>query len=101
MIRLLARQRCGPIGVDLGSRSVKLVQFDAPCERLIEAVRWDLPQRGAALEEAEGDESDVSETAQLLRAAREGRGFRGRDAVLCLSGANLHVQNLRVPKGSP
>jgi type IV pilus assembly protein PilM len=102
MVRLLARQRGGPIGVDLGSRSVKLVQFDAARERLLEAVRWDLPQRGAAaLAEAEGDEPGVSETAQLLRAAREGRDFRGRDAVLCLGGANLHVQNLRVPKGSP
>ena len=37
----------------------------------------------------------------LLRTAREGRAFHGRDAVLCLSGQNLHVQNLRVPKGTP
>ena len=33
----------GPIGVDLGTRSVKLVQFSADRKRLIETARWDLP----------------------------------------------------------
>ena len=39
MISLLTKQRYGPIGVDIGSRSVKLVQFSADHSRLLDAAR--------------------------------------------------------------
>jgi len=41
MVRWLAKHRYGPIGIDVGSRSVKLVQFDADHSRVLEAARWD------------------------------------------------------------
>lgn len=95
MVRWLAKNRTSPIGVDLGTRSVKMVQFDATGEKVIEAVRWDLPNDLS---------SDPQEYHQQLvdavRRAREGRAFRGRDAILCLGAPDLFVQNLRVPKGS-
>jgi len=95
MVRWLSKNRTSPIGVDLGARSIKMVQFDASCQTLIEAVRWDLP----------GDMSDDPQQRNLqlidaIRRAREGRAFKGREAVLCLSAPDLFVQNLRVPKGS-
>ncbi len=89
-------RRNGPIGVDVGGRSVKLMQFNADRSRLLEAVRWDLPSDVAS--EAGAWKSRVSEA---LSRAREGRGFRGRDAVLCLGMRQLFVQNLRVAKAPP
>jgi len=91
MIALLGRRKYGPIGVDLGSRSVKLIQFDAQGEQIVECARWDLPR---------ADTTDPEErTGQLIRAlqqARQGRRFRGRDAVFCVGAPDLYVQNIRV-----
>jgi len=43
-------------------------------------------------------EDDVIEA---MRQAREGRAFRGRDAVLCLNHRQLFLQNIRLPKSDP
>jgi type IV pilus assembly protein PilM len=88
----LARQRCGPIGIDMGTRSVKMVQFDAARTRIHDAARWDLPHEPATKPERH-DERLV----EAIRHAREGHAFRGHDAILCLGASNLFVQNLRVP----
>ena len=92
MVRWLGSKNFGPIGVDVGSRSVKLVQFTADGRKLIDAVRRELPPEDAAV----GNRGEQVATA--MRQAREGRRFRGNDAVLCLSGRDLFVQNIRVPK---
>jgi type IV pilus assembly protein PilM len=92
MPQWLGTRRHGPLGVDLGTHSVKLMQFSADGSRLLAAERWDLPyaeksspaQREAALVEA-------------IKAARASQRFRGRDAVLCLSLGEMFVQNIRVP----
>lgn len=94
MIAALSKNRFGPIGVDVGSRSVKLVQFTADGKRLIDAARWDLP----AGENDTSEEADVSRIADALGQAREGRAFKGRDAVVCLTNRELFLQNIRVPK---
>jgi len=91
----LARHRYGPIGVDVGSRSVKLLQFDADRTRVIDAARWDLAG-GAPSDPAEHD----AEVVRAIQRAREGRAFRGRDAVFCLGAGNLFVQNVRVPQAN-
>lgn len=95
MVSFFSQRRAGPIGVDLGSRSVKLVQFDADHRRLVEAVRWDL----SADSGGQGDRIDY--LADALRRAREGRNFSGRDAVICLGEPDLFVQNIRVAKVPP
>ncbi len=87
---------CGPIGIDIGSRSVKLLQFDREQTRVVEAARWDLP---ATIGEMSIDERRQA-TVDALHSAREGHDFRGRDAVVCLSARELFVQNVRVPKSS-
>lgn len=95
MAGMLLKSRVGPIGVDIGSRSVKLLQFDADRSRLIEAARWDLesPLSGAP---PKRDEQIV----QALCQAREGRRFRGREAVFSLGARDLFVQNIRVPQAA-
>ncbi len=89
MVAWFGRRRWGPIGVDVGNRSVKLMQLDAGRCRVWEAARWDLPpgRRDARIIEAIGR-------------AREGRNFRGREAVFCLGAEELYVQNIRVARAT-
>lgn len=97
MIRLLTQRRFGPIGVDVGARSVKLVQLTADHRRVVDAVRWDFP--GYASSSASGTEHNERLTEALIQ-SREGRSFRGRDAVVCVGREDLFLQSLRVPKAS-
>lgn len=94
MIARWSQNRYGPIGVDVGSRSVKLVQFTADGSRLLESSRWDLPQTDGTPDE----ETLIAQTADAIVQALEGRAFKGRDAVLCLNDRQLFLQNIRVPK---
>ena len=94
MVARFLKRRWGPIGVDVGSRTVKLLQFDANHSRVWEAARWDLPAR-PSVDDPTLRDADVIEA---IRRAREARDFRGRDAVFCLSSGDLFVQNIRVPQ---
>ena len=89
----IAQHRYGPIGVDIGSRSVKLLQFDAERSQLRDAARWDL-----AVDENTSPERRDEQVVEAINRAREGRAFRGRNAVFCLTAENLFVQNIRVPQ---
>ena len=95
MIRSLLKNRYSPIGVDLGSHSVKLVQFTADRKQLIDAVRWDLPANKAVTGDAKVKSAAL---VDALKQARRNRAFRGRDVVLCLGHDQLFLQNIRVPK---
>ena len=92
MVNWSKKYRHGPIGVDIGTQSVKLIQLNAEQTQLREASRWDLPAGSAASDE------HMDNVAEALRQAREGRDFRGREAVFCLNSADLFVQNIRVPQ---
>lgn len=91
MVSLL-KPRTSPLGVHIGSRSVKLIQFDMSGTHVVEAARWDLS--------GEAGQDDTAVLAEAIGRAREGRGFRGRRAVLCLGAPDLFVQNLRVNQAS-
>ncbi len=93
MVSFVSTQRRGPIGLDLGSRSIKLLQLSADRSRILEMARWDLP----AAHDAQPNERRAQVT-EALEQLRSGRGFRGREAVLCLGRQHLFVQNIRVPK---
>jgi len=84
-------RRAGPIGIDLGTRSVKLVQMSGDRTRVLESVRWDLP-----VEPAADFEELAKRWTQAVVDAREGRRFRGREAIVCLGSQSLQVQSLRV-----
>jgi len=95
MVGWTLKPRCGPIGVDIGSRSVKLLQFDVHRTAVTEAARWDLPFDPPA-----DDRQRDDRIVEAIVRAREGRSFRGRKAVFCLAAGDLFVQNLRVPQAS-
>ena len=95
MASWLPQPRCGPIGVDIGSRSVKLLQFDAARAAIRDVARWDLPAEPAANPDRQDER-----VAEAIRHARDGRNFRGRQAVFCLGAGSLFVQNIRVAQAS-
>ncbi len=96
MVRWLPRRRFSPIGIDIGARSIKLVQLTGDRSRLIEAARVELPP---APEQAT-PEQQAQRIAEGLRRGLTDRDFRGRDAILCLGDKQLFLQSLRVPKQS-
>ena len=95
MIAWPGKSRYGPIGVDIGSRVLKLVQLDGQRSNLRDAARWELP----AADDPAAEERDDAIVAGLVE-ARSGRDFRGREAVFCVAGRDLFVQNIRVPPAS-
>ncbi|HZZ28618.1 MAG TPA: pilus assembly protein PilM [Pirellulales bacterium] len=106
MIRILSPNRAGPIGIDIGSRSIKLLQLNADRTRVLDAARRDLSSSTSTggTTDASGNAEQPNRTAELtaaLRTAREGRSFRGREAVICLGARELFVQNVRLPKAAP
>src|SRR5262245_28238851 len=94
MVRWLPRRRYSPIGIDIGARSIKLVQLTGDCSRLIDAARAELPP----LPEEATPAQQSERLADGLRRALKDRDFRGRDAVCCLSDRQLFLQSLRVAK---
>lgn len=94
MFRWSPRRRYSPIGVDLGARSIKLVQLSGDHSRLVDASRVDLPP----LNEKATPEQQASRLAEGLKKGLEGRSFKGRDVVVCLNDRQMFLQSLRVPK---
>jgi type IV pilus assembly protein PilM len=93
MLNLFPRRRCGPIGLDIGARWVKLVQFSSDGSRLIDVAR-------AEVSTADG-EITVEALGRAIDRARQGRAFVGKKVVVCLSDRQLFLQNVRVPKTNP
>src|SRR5215831_17580675 len=96
MVRWLPRRRFSPIGIDIGARSIKLVQLSGDRSNLIEAARVEMPPLA--------DEATPQQQAQRivdsLRRGLDDREFHGRDAVCCLSERQMFLQSLRVAKQS-
>jgi type IV pilus assembly protein PilM len=95
MVAWFGRRRASPIGVDIGSRSVKLLQLDGERSDVREAARWDLD----CGENASAEERDQAVIDALVK-ARSGRDFRGREAVFSIGGRELFVQNIRVAQAA-
>jgi type IV pilus assembly protein PilM len=91
MFHLLRLRRAGPIGIDLGSRSVKMVQFTADRKEVIAAGRWELPASAS-------QETQPEKFVELIERGLSERKFVGRKVVLCLTDKQLVLQNVRVPK---
>jgi type IV pilus assembly protein PilM len=96
MFTWLKQRRASPIGVDIGQRSIKLVQLSADRTRVVEAVRWDIAGDERPTAAHERDQQILTALAQ----AREGRRFAGKSAVLCLGASDLLIHNIRVPKSA-
>jgi len=96
MVRWLSQRRYSPIGIDIGARSIKLVQLSGDRSRLVEAARVELP----SLPEQATPQEQSQRIADALRRGLTDREFHGRDAVCCLSDRQLFLQSLRVAKQS-
>jgi type IV pilus assembly protein PilM len=94
MFNWLPRKRFSPIGIDIGARSLKLVQLSGDRSRLVEAARVELP----ALPEKPTPEQQAERLVEGLRRGLSGKHFHGRDAVLCLNDRQLFLQSVRVPR---
>src|SRR5205085_3363090 len=94
MVRWLPQRRYSPIGIDIGARSIKLVQLSGDRSRLVEAARVELPPPA---EQADPKEQ-VQRIAEGLQRGLSDRDFHGREAICCLSDRQLFLQSLRVPK---
>jgi type IV pilus assembly protein PilM len=95
MVRWLPKRRYTPIGIDIGSRSVKLVQFTADRTKLVDAARGDVTTSDLNSLSAEQFAERISQA--ILRAS-EGRAFRGKEVVLGLTDRELFLQNIRVAR---
>jgi type IV pilus assembly protein PilM len=95
MIRWIGTRNYTPIGIDVGSRCVKLIQFTADQSKLIDAARVDLPP-------CDWKSLSADEYAQRISAAiqkgRDGRQFRGKDVILGLTDRDLFLQSIRVAR---
>jgi type IV pilus assembly protein PilM len=95
MVAWFGRRRAGPIGVDIGTRAVKLLQLERDHSDVRAAARWDLNIADTATPE----EHDRAVVDALVK-ARNGREFRGREAVFSIGGRELFVQNIRVAQAT-
>ena len=98
MLGWFKRRGTAPIGVDVGTRFVKMVQFSGDRSRVLAAGRWEIPPPPAK----ESFPEQAARIAETLRRGLRERPFLGRDVVLCLNDKQLVLQNVRVPKaGGP
>jgi type IV pilus assembly protein PilM len=94
MVSWLPKRRYSPIGIDVGGRSVKLVQLSGDRSRLIEAARVELAPASAE----PTPEETTTRIGDAIAKGLAGRAFHGRDVVVCLNERQLFLQSVRVPK---
>lgn len=94
MIRLPSFRHT-PIGIDIGSKSIKMVQFSKDYASIHEATSIDLPE---SLWSEEDFDAYLKGLGQTLQRARIGRNFRGHDAIFCIHQRDLFLHNIRVSK---
>jgi type IV pilus assembly protein PilM len=91
----LTRSQVLPIGVDLGSDSVKMLQLEAVDGGLsvVAAARQAMPEDARTA----GPDRRLAAAADLVRQMLRQGGFVGRQVVLALPREMVHVKNLRMP----
>ncbi|NIL99025.1 MAG: type IV pilus assembly protein PilM [Planctomycetales bacterium] len=87
-----ASKRYSPIGVDIGTSSIKLVQMSRDRKTVAQAARWDL--LGHPTDRNAARQPDM--VLDALSKGLDSRRFYGREAVVCLGAADLFIQNIRV-----
>jgi len=82
-----------PIGIDVGSHAVRMVQFQPGKDglRLQSAARVEL-------ESLDDGASSTTRLAAALRHALSNQEFRGRHATLSLPAASVHSKSVRLPQ---
>jgi type IV pilus assembly protein PilM len=85
-----------PIGIDVGSHAVRMVQLERTTSgggfQLAAAARLGLPAAPG------GGEAFHAAAGEAIRRMLAGGGFAGRRAVSCLPSAGVQYKNMRLPK---
>lgn len=93
MFSFITRRRHGPIGLDIGARWVKLVQYTADRTKLIDVSRAEIPAPASG-------EVTALEIGKAVERAKQGRSFVGSEVAVCLNDRHLFLQNLRVQRAN-
>lgn len=98
MLKFLQKNRCWPIGLDIGTDSIRMLQLqDSQGELSVRASgQWQFSPT-AQRDPAQRKQETVSAIRDILRKA----DFRGRRVVTSLSSNQLSIKNIRVPQMSP
>ncbi len=90
---MLRRTSYGPIGLDVGAASIKMLQLTAQGPRLHLVA-------AAHCERLRDDDPDTSEDrlGEQIEQLRARGGFQGRQVVACLSANEFQMKNARLPR---
>jgi type IV pilus assembly protein PilM len=93
----VVKSRALPIGIDLGSASVKVAQLRRSGEQieLTAAALLETPPN----QRITGSRTDF--LAQELRQLLQNREFKGRECILSLPASQVFIQHVRMPRQSP
>ncbi len=94
MISWPFNKRTGPLGIDIGSKSIKVVQLSSDLKRVTAAHRVELP---AGHPEQPEDVRAEAITKSLTNLVKQHR-LQGTDTVCCLDDQHLFLQNIRIAK---
>ena len=87
-------RRYTPIGVDIGSATLKMAQLTRDGKELVATGCWDLP---APSDDGGDQEARWEAIVEGIRQILRREAFRGHQAIVALSDRQLAVHNVRVP----
>lgn len=98
MREIFSRSHPGPIGLDIGTESVRLLQLTqiAGNLRVQAAGQWHFPE-GLSSPGADPD-ARTAQAAEGIRQLLKKNAFRGHDVVSCLRTEQLAIRNVRLPR---
>jgi type IV pilus assembly protein PilM len=98
MREIFSRSRPGPIGLDVGTENVRLLQLTqvAGNLRVQAAGQWQFPE---GLSSPGADPvARASQAGDGIRQLLRKNAFRGRDVISCLRTEQLAIRNVRLPR---
>lgn len=100
MLNRFSRGKYGPIGLDLGAETIRMLQLDCsgPRLRLAGAGRWRFPSH--AMESGADPQERRQLASQAVREMLKKGGFHGKHVVSCIKANDLAIRNIRVPQMS-
>ncbi len=88
------RRKTGPIGIDIGTTSIKMLQFadDEDAPRIVAAAHCDLPAA------SEGDADPASAAYRAVSDSLRCNPFVGRRVVTAFGNGDFQIKNIRLPR---
>jgi type IV pilus assembly protein PilM len=99
LLGLVTKRKRLPIGIDIGSDSIKMLQLQVSSggsPSVCAAGLWRFP-RGASKDPAQRRQQTIEAVHGMLRQG----GFSGRDVVSALSSSHMGIKNIRLPHLAP